>query len=103
MRKLFVVSANPTTVEQDKEFQDWLEPRFLWWHWLNETWLLVDSSGIHTAAQIRNMAMKCFPNVNHIVVEFLPNGDMGWAAFGPKSATDPSGNMFTWIDENWHF
>lgn len=100
MKKLFVVVTNPTTLEQDKAFQEWLSGKFNWWHWLNETWLLVDSYGIYDASEIRDKARECFPSINNLVLEFSKN-NTNWAGFGPKNDTDASKNMFAWIRKNW--
>src|SRR5205085_1006915 len=101
MKKRFVVVANPTTVDQDKVFQDWIKTQGLaWWHWLNETWLLVDSTGNLTAAEIREKAKECFPSIRLLVLEFAANYDR-WAGFGPRSESDPKQNMFVWLKTNW--
>ena len=100
MSKLFVATSNPTTVEQDKIFQEWLETRFVWWHWLNQTWLLVDHQGIHSATEIRDKMTECFPQTFFVVLELNPNAT-NWAGFGPNSATDATKNMFAWITKNW--
>jgi len=103
MRKLFIVTSNPTAIEQDKLFQAWLETHFLWWHWMNQTWLLVDGLGEHSAAEIRDKATQCFPATTCLVIEISQSSSFTWAGFGPKSETDASRNMFRWIEENWHF
>jgi hypothetical protein len=100
MKKLFIVTTNPTTGEQDKAFQEWFAHRFNWWKWLNQTWLLIDESGTYSASDIRNEAVKCFPNVNLVVFEINPYGNT-WAGFGPLSPTDPTKNMFAWVHKNW--
>ena len=99
MKKRFVVVANPTTQEQDKVFQDWLNTRGLgWWHWLNETWLINDPNGLHEAADIRAKAMECFPGIYNLVLELTPTSDT-WAGYGPtKSGKD----MFEWIRNFWN-
>jgi len=102
MRKLFVVTSNPTTIEQDEVFQEWIEANFNWWHWLNQTWLLVDEDGTHTAVGIRDEVKELFPGVHFLVLETRADGGTRWAGFGPNSATESERNMFTWLKENWH-
>lgn len=99
MKKLFIVTSNPTTVEQDKVFQSWIEPRFGWWHWMNQTWMLIDTTGTHTASEIRDQCVECFPGIYVIVFEIT--GANTWAGFGANSPTDENNNMFTWIKEHW--
>jgi|SRR5579863_882015 len=98
MKKLFVVTTNPTTVDQDKSFQEWIAPRFAWWHWMNQTWLLVDPSGQYDASEIRDKCQTCFPQVYTMVIEITSVG-VTWSGFGPNNETN---NMFDWIQRNWN-
>ncbi len=100
MSKLFVVTSNPTTVEQDRIFQQWLESKFTWWHWLNQTWLLVDTLGVHSATEIRDKMIECFPQTYFVVLELNPSAT-NWAGFGPNNETDATKNMFAWLNKNW--
>jgi hypothetical protein len=101
MEKRYIVVANPTTAEQDKVFQAWVSSQGIaWWHWLNETWLLVDLYGKQSARGIRSKAIECFPGINLLVVELTPVSDT-WAGFGPNNDTDPKRNMFNWIKQYW--
>jgi hypothetical protein len=103
MKKLFIVTSNPTEDEQDKLFQEWLEPRFVWWHWLNQTWLLVDEDGIYQAKDIRDNLLLCSPRTRMLVLEFREDGTNTWSGYGPRSETDTQNNMFSWIKENFKF
>jgi len=99
MKKLFVVTSDPTTTEQDRAFYEWFEPRLNWWHWLGQTWLFVDEAGEYSSQTIRDEFSKSCPGVHVMVIEIT--GDNTWYGFGPRSATDETKNMFTWLQENW--
>jgi hypothetical protein len=100
MKKLFVVTSDPTTAEQDKVFYDWFEPKFNWWHWLSQTWLLIDEAGDYSANEIRDGFRECVPGVYVVVFEIRSGGNT-WSGFGPNSDTDTEKNMFTWMQDNW--
>ena len=97
MKKRFIVVTNRTTAEQDKAFQESLPPGFAWWHWLGETWLLVDNTGFRSASELRDIARDAFPGIYCLVIEVSESGDR-WAGFGPSSGEK---NMFAWIRDYW--
>lgn len=99
MRKLFVVTSDSTTADQDNVFRKWIEPRFNWWHWIEQTWLLVDENGTYTVYELRDKVKECFPGVYVMVLEVSKDGKARWAGFGAKGDAK---NMFTWLKENWH-
>lgn len=98
MKKRFIVALNSETLEQGKEFVEYLRKNNLgWWHWISNTWLIVDSKGKLTAASFRDDLNEIFPNVRKIVLE-LRGADDTWSSFGP---TTPNENMTSWIRKNW--
>lgn len=98
MKKRFIVTTNPTTVEQDEVFQRWINDQgFGWWHWLNQTWLLIDFSGRWTASEIRDRLLEGIPKLRCLVIELNESGDT-WAGFGPTAAGQ---DMFSWIRSAW--
>jgi hypothetical protein len=101
MRKRFVVCLNSSTPEQNKAFKDYIsETGMGWWHWLGDTWLLTDSSGVRTAEGIRAKLKELYPGVHQLVLE-LRGKDDTWAGFGPNGANGSSKDMFKWLRENW--
>jgi len=67
---------------------------------LNDTWLLVDYSGVYSVTSIRDKAREFFPQVYLIVLEVSPSVTT-WAGFGPTDQTDAKKNMFAWVRKNW--
>lgn len=98
MKKRFIVSLDSETPEQEKEFVEYLRSNGCgWWHWINNTWMIVDSKGEQTASRLRDDLDKIFPAVRKIVFE-LRGTDDTWSGFGP---TGKEQNMFNWIKKNW--
>lgn len=98
MRKRFVVCLNSSTNEQNEKFKEFIkESRLGWWHWLSNSWLLVDSKGQCTASSLRDQLNRNYPGIHSLVLE-LRGDDDTWAGFGPSGEDK---NMFKWIKENW--
>ena len=99
MKKRFIVILDSHKPEQAKRFNDeFVRGSFGWWHWISNAWLLIDSKGNWTAAEIRQQTSEFFPGINNFVLELRGDGTDTWAGFGPKSEKR---NMFTWLDQNW--
>ncbi len=99
MRKRFIVCLNEgTTKEQDKLFIDFINKNKVgWWHWLSTTWLIVDSSGLLNARDLREKIKEVFPGNYNMVFEFSDEKNT-WAGFGKNNGDK---NMFDWIKKNW--
>jgi hypothetical protein len=99
MKKRFIVLIEDTsTKEQNDAFIEWIRTSGLgWWHWFQNCWLLVDSNGIQSAADMRSSLKAIYGSANTFVIE-LSDGQDTWAGFGP---TSDQKNMFTWIHKNW--
>jgi hypothetical protein len=98
MKKRFVVCVNSATNEQNKQFKEFIRENGLgWWHWLRNVWLLSDSKGKFSAAEIRDQLGRNYPGVYSLVLE-LRGDDDTWSGFGPKKEGK---NMFKWIRDNW--
>ncbi|MFS3509318.1 hypothetical protein [Citrobacter braakii] len=98
MKKRYIISLNPATPEQDKKFVAFIKEHGLgWWHWLENTWLLVDRNGRFSAAELRAELKNIYPKIHMLVIELSDEGD-NWAGFGPKSEDQ---DMFSWIKRNW--
>lgn len=98
MKKRYIVCVDKSTEEQEQKFLEYIKKEgFGWWHYLKNTWLIVDSLGNSNESLIRDEALNAFDNENNMV--FLLNENEGtWAGFGPNSEKR---DMFKWIKENW--
>lgn len=87
--------------EQDDKFIDFVKSLGLgYWHWIDGSWLLVDSrnrEGLHTA--IRDKLLEIAPGKNSFVAAVETSKE--WAGFGPSDKQDTEKNMFHWLHKNW--
>jgi hypothetical protein len=98
MKKRYIVCVNNSNKIQNEEFLKYLrQKKFGWWHYLDNTWLIVDTKGSSNVQEIRDKARDAFSNEYNIIFE-LKEGQGTWAGFGPSSKNR---NMFKWIKENW--
>jgi len=98
MSKRYIVGLDSSTEEQDDAFLQFINDNGLgWWHWLNNFWLITDSSGKFSAGEIRDELNESHPSVEKLVIELSDSGDT-WSGFGPKSEDQ---NMFTWLRKTW--
>lgn len=99
MKKKFVVLIDQTTAAQNKAFLERIKEEDLsWWHWIQDAWLLVDSTGEWTSSKIVEVANEYYPTINKVVLEFREDGTDTWTTFGPKT---PQRDMATWIKSTW--
>lgn len=98
MKKRFIVALSSSTSERDEAFTGYIKAKNLgWWHWINNFWLLADSSGQLTAEKLRDDLDDLYPKVRKMIFELSSEGDT-WAGFGPKTKDN---NMFDWVDKYW--
>jgi hypothetical protein len=98
MRKRFVVLLSPARKPAHDKFLAWVRKAELsWWHWMNGSWLLVDTKGQHTASEIRDAVTESFGNARCLVLE-LRGEDDTWSGSGPAR---PKKNMFDWVRRAW--
>jgi hypothetical protein len=98
MKRRFVVCINEANAEHDKNFIQFLnENKLGYWHWLNNTWLIVDENDSFNANSIRDKVKVLFNNEHNLVIEINDQGDT-WSGFGPNGEGK---NMFSWIKRNW--
>jgi len=96
--KRFIISLNNTTRQQQKEFADYLTRTGVgFWHWLENTWLIVDRNNVFTAEQLREILDLFFPKVHNLVIQLNHYNDT-WAGFGPSGDNK---NMFNWLNTTW--
>lgn len=98
MKKRYIVSiSGNTTAQEDEKFSAYLkEKRVGWWHWLTNTWLIVESSGLVDAKDLRDKAIEIYNGKNNLVLE-IPDGG-NWFGYGPMTQNK---DMFKWIKEYW--
>ena len=99
MTKRFVIGVDNTTADEDKKFCDFLdENQCSWWHWVDNLWLVIDTSDELKADEIRDALGLAARGKSCLVTEV--EGPTDWAGFGP-SGKGAKKNMFDWLDEKW--
>jgi len=67
MKKRFIVLVESETDQQTRALADLLSPEnFNWWHWLPNSWLIVDSKGQFTSVSLRDAVKKIYPGVKQL-------------------------------------
>lgn len=95
MKKRFIVLLASETDQQTRAFGHLLKPdNFSWWHWLPNSWLIIDLSGELTASSLRDKVKTIYPGVNNYVTEVKEDS---WAGFGPSGDS----TYFSWLKRNW--
>jgi hypothetical protein len=98
MRKRYLVSVSGLTKEDEKNFIDFLRSKgILWWHWINDFWMLVEKEGEDSKTQIRDFLRALESSRRGLVIEI--EGEARWAGFGPKL---PEKDMFKWLRSTWN-
>ena len=101
MTSRYVVLLDSATPEQDAAFREWIATKGLkYWHWLSQTWLLVDTKGRVDMPKIRAAARERYDNCHMLVLELRPSESKydSWAGYGPTGKK----SMFTWLKGNWN-
>ena len=98
MKKRYIVNIDGnTTPQEDEKFSAFLnEKKISWWHWLSNTWLVVDTSDLIKAQNLRDKIIEIYNGKNNLVIE-IPDGGVRYG-YGPKT---PEKDMFKWIKEYW--
>lgn len=97
MKRRYIVCFDDLDGEQEGKVTEYVKQKKLaWWHWLGDTWFLVDSNGKYSASTIRDELMEIV-NERLIVVELNEDRDT-WAGVRSK---DPDKKMFTWFKNVW--
>lgn len=97
MKRRFVIGTQNTTKDHEQLFINNLRAHSLiWWHWLPNTWLVIDLQGLKKSSDIRAIFKEVVPNINCLVIEV--DSPSKWSGFGPASEDR---NMFRWIHNNW--
>ena len=100
MAKRYIVCLDNSNENQDQNFKKYLEEHDLaWWHWINNTWLLIDYNEKLSSKIIVNKLKEIYPDIYNLVIEV--KGDRNsdnWHGFGP---TAEEKNMFDWLFNSW--
>ena len=98
MKKRYIVSIDGNLTAQEVEnFSAYIkEKQLYWWHWLSNTWLLIDHTEAVNTQELRDKATRIFGGKSNLVQE-IPQGG-AWYGYGPNG---PDKNMFKWIKDNW--
>lgn len=100
MKKRFIVALDSESPEQNRAVKEEIVDsyRLLWWHWIDNVWLLVDENGHLTAKELRDRLNNILPGVRKLVVEIGPDYDT-WSGHGTTQVGGK--DMFKWIHKNW--
>lgn len=98
MTKRFIVLLDGATDEKDNKFLSYVKDHNLaWWHWLSNSWLLIDYNDILSTEEIRDRLRQIYGDaVNNLVIELKQQGT--WHGLGPGSGDR---NMYEWLQDNW--
>jgi len=97
MSKRFVVLLDNCTLADQNALEVYFK-KFGWWHWLPNSWLLIDATETLTASKVRDDLQELVPGKNMLILEFTATG-YTWSGYGPKE--EGGKNMFTWLDQYW--
>ena len=93
--KRFIVLLQSETDQQTKAFSQMLPATdFKWWHWLPNSWLIVDTKDQFTSRSLIDTVKSAYPGVNAFVSEIESDH---WTGFGPKDES----TYFPWLHKNW--
>jgi hypothetical protein len=95
MKKRFIVLLASETDQQTRAFSNLLKPsNFAWWHWLPNSWIIIDFSGQLTPSSLRDKVKRIYPGVNNFVTEVKEDS---WVGFGPGGDS----TYFSWLKNHW--
>ena len=97
MKKKFIIMIGEAPTKERDAITEYLrDSKYAWWHWLSDSWLVVDTSGEASPLSLTKLIGELAPGVHRLVFEIL--GDGNWYGFGP---IEKEKNMFTWLRETW--
>lgn len=98
MNKKYIVSIDGSiTNQENKNFNEFLKSKKVrWWHWLSNTWLIVDSSDSLNSEELCNKSIEIFDNRRNIILDI---SSKKWSGYGPQEENE---DMFKWFDKNWN-
>lgn len=100
MANRYIISTtNLVGEDQQKKFAARLTKNdLLWWHWLHNTWLVIDQQERYNAASYAQVLREEFPSAWFVVLEWK-GGD--WSAYGPTGTGDIENDMIVWLRKHW--
>ena len=91
----FAIGVSDMSSEEDGKLRDYLkENGYGWWHWIENLWLVIDTSGKLTAGDLFDALRGIAPEKWNIVLEIEQVKD--WAGYGPAGKKQ---NMFNWFED----
>jgi hypothetical protein len=90
MKRRFILSTEQLTPLQETELKLTFAAAS-WWHWLPNTWLIVDQTNTVTVEKIRDGFRKVAFDKQCLVLEIEPKG---WASM---EKTTPHGVLSDWV------
>ena len=96
MRNRYIVNiTGEISKEKNEAFLQFIKNNKLaWWHWLSNTWLIVDTKSKIDLVSLRDKTKEIF-KADNLIIQV---NDGKWAGFGPNNEER---NMFTWLKNNW--
>jgi len=93
MRKKFIVCTQSNSAQNEISLRNELDRLGLnWWHWLPNTWLIIDDNGNLHITTLRDTVVRILGPINSLVIEVSDN-DI-WCGYGEN-------NKFNWINTYW--
>lgn len=98
MKKRYIVSIDGNITNQENEnFNEFLKNKNVSsWHWLSNTWLIVDNSDSLSSEELCEKSIEIFNNRRNIIVDI---SSRKWSGYGPQTENE---DMFKWFDDNWN-
>lgn len=94
MKNRFVLIIDGADKQQQDVISNYFKDHsFGYWHYIKDTWLLVDYDGTWTVSTIRAKARELLPDINLMIVLKVDDSS-AWAGLGNK------GN-FDWLNDTW--
>jgi len=95
--KRFVILVDSETSEQVRKLIEEFKTRRLgFWHWLKNSYLVVDKKGTETSGSLRDLLQETHKGIHSLVLEL--RGDDTYAGFGPRGEKR---DMFKWVRDVW--
>lgn len=94
MKRRFIISTE--TLSPDKEAKLKTEiGSVIWWHWLPNTWLIIDTSDTVSVSSLRDAVRRVSTSTECLVLEV---DHKSWSALTRKTV---NGRLSDWVKKNW--
>jgi hypothetical protein len=96
MTKRYVITTDPLTKEQEKQFSESLGKQTGWWHWMPNMWLVTDWNDALSEDRIMEMLQRVNKMARAVILRVEP---VTWAALALDNQYDR--DMVDWIKRFW--